>query len=528
MTTSRELSNQTELVFQLDPEPVFDYLLLHRTLDQSTVDQIRQEEKLADRNIKLLKHLEELGNTAIELFINALRQSGQLHLASSLDIENRIKPVLGKGYWEKQRYKGQIAISFQLVAAKLMVRKDSDEDKSPRIMDLNAMLTPFKVIHSYENMTLIDSDENGPNGHKILEYSYSEDDEDKSCCWCCIPFLCCSSRSRKKKRKQSESHINEVNVPFKNGAETAKSASYASLTICDVMVSLPSQPSSPIKSGSTFFKTRKMSPLIENSSTEQVSTDRKANSDRNSNHRLNEVLLSNYLDGGKDVVEMRYVANSEKMIVVDKNVSKDAKTKKNNNGKINFTKSASFVEISNHKNGKILNEVVTSVENKENTEPSIWNVQENGCENVKDHTQKLSPPTSLNTQNCRTGMTRSDTYELVERWKSEGGAYQSARDQFFSLFDANTRSKIVRYFEQNRSTLVLQISTDEKMAVCIICMTTKEVRKLREDYEMGVLHEDLVRCVDPQSIVDKMECCAVHLRTVIDDNDFALSYQELS
>lgn len=58
---------------------------------------IKGEEKLADRNIKLLQHLEELGNPAVELFINALRQSGQLHLASTLDVEHRIKPVHGKG-----------------------------------------------------------------------------------------------------------------------------------------------------------------------------------------------------------------------------------------------------------------------------------------------------------------------------------------------------------------------------------------------------------------------------------------------
>jgi len=102
--THRELSTQSELQYQLDPEPVFDYLLQHRALTQSTVDVIREEEKLADRNIKLLKHLEELGNSAVELFINALRQSGQLHLASTLDVEHRIKPVQGKGILLDQIY----------------------------------------------------------------------------------------------------------------------------------------------------------------------------------------------------------------------------------------------------------------------------------------------------------------------------------------------------------------------------------------------------------------------------------------
>ena len=93
----RQLSNQEELVHSLDPDPVFDYLLQHGVLDQSTIDEICSEEKLVERNIKLLKHLEDSGKLAVELFINALRQSGQMHLASSLDVEHRIKPVYGQG-----------------------------------------------------------------------------------------------------------------------------------------------------------------------------------------------------------------------------------------------------------------------------------------------------------------------------------------------------------------------------------------------------------------------------------------------
>ena len=93
----RQLSNQEELVHSLDPDPVFDYLLQHGVLDQSTIDEICSEEKLVERNIKLLKHLEDSGKLAVELFINALRQSGQMHLASSLDVEHRIKPIYGQG-----------------------------------------------------------------------------------------------------------------------------------------------------------------------------------------------------------------------------------------------------------------------------------------------------------------------------------------------------------------------------------------------------------------------------------------------
>lgn len=95
----RHLSNQEELIHSLDPDPVFDYLLQHGVLDRSTVDEICGEQELVERNVKLLKHLEGSGKLAVELFINALRQSGQMHLASSLDVEHRIKPVYGQGWW---------------------------------------------------------------------------------------------------------------------------------------------------------------------------------------------------------------------------------------------------------------------------------------------------------------------------------------------------------------------------------------------------------------------------------------------
>lgn len=542
MTIQRELSNQEELVHQLDPEPVFDYLLQHRALNQSTVELIRGEEKLADRNIKLLKHLEELGNPAVELFINALRQSGQLHLASSLDVEHRIKPVYGKGYWEKQRYKGQITISFQLLAAKVMVRKDSEEDKSPKILDINSMLTPFKVKHSYENMTLIEEEESGPKARKILEYSYEEEEASRPCCWCCLPIFCCSSRSKKKKKQELDKSANSVNLSSVNGAQLEKSSSRQSLDLCDVMVSLPSQPSSPIKSGSTFFKTRKMSPTIE------VVSDLDSPSSPESklngvydilNHRLNESQVGSPVSGGGDSEVNFNVRQEEISFKSTKSTrsEKSARSKKKSDKKRN--KSDSVLEI-NQKNGHVTCRVADNgnrfgedkhngvcSDDKENSDPVIMDIHKTSLKETKKvkKVPKITPPKTLNT--VKKGMTRSETYELVERWKSEGRAYQTARDQFFSFFDNTIQSQIVRYFEQERKTLVLQISVEDKMAVCTICMTTREVRRLREDYDKGILHEELVHCVNPQNLVDRMECCAIHLRTVIDENDFTLSYQEL-
>lgn len=88
-----------ELLETLDTETVFDYLLQHGVLDNQTVQGITGVETRPERNAALLKHIEDYGTNAVALFINALRQSGQLRLASSIDDTKRIKPVEGSGQY---------------------------------------------------------------------------------------------------------------------------------------------------------------------------------------------------------------------------------------------------------------------------------------------------------------------------------------------------------------------------------------------------------------------------------------------
>jgi hypothetical protein len=85
------LSRRRDLVEGLDAEAIFDYLSQHGVLTPPMLDKLRSIPKVTCRNATLLHHVEKEGHTAIALFINALRQSGQLHLASSLDSTQRIR-----------------------------------------------------------------------------------------------------------------------------------------------------------------------------------------------------------------------------------------------------------------------------------------------------------------------------------------------------------------------------------------------------------------------------------------------------
>lgn len=87
------LSGRRDLVEGLDAEAIFDYLTQHGVLDGDTLQVLRSTSIVTQRNAALLQHVEKEGHNAVALFINALRQSGQLHLASSLDNTERIKPM---------------------------------------------------------------------------------------------------------------------------------------------------------------------------------------------------------------------------------------------------------------------------------------------------------------------------------------------------------------------------------------------------------------------------------------------------
>lgn len=219
MVTER-LSDREDLVEHLDSEPVCDYLLQHGVITKEKYDNICQENP-PERNRTLLHHMETLHSTnAMALFINALRQSGQLDLASSLDFTKRIKPVHGTGYLQRERYKGQVAIRIQVEAVKALVPKMElldrvsveDLSSSTGTHSVEISFSPSRRRHhcSYENMTLLESPEEGPHihPHLIKEYAYSHDDEDddvirpRKSCWC----ICFPSLFRRKKDSKFRKH----------------------------------------------------------------------------------------------------------------------------------------------------------------------------------------------------------------------------------------------------------------------------------------------------------------------------------
>ena len=93
------LSSHRELVEQLDPELIYDYLRQNGVLEDHEVAEVRQERSPAKVNLSLLTKVEEHGKSAEGLLIIALRQSGQHYLANLLDDTDRIKALSGSGMY---------------------------------------------------------------------------------------------------------------------------------------------------------------------------------------------------------------------------------------------------------------------------------------------------------------------------------------------------------------------------------------------------------------------------------------------
>ncbi|XP_062590437.1 uncharacterized protein LOC134252033 [Saccostrea cucullata] len=215
------LTEREDLIESLDAEAIYDYLIQHGVLDKEGKEKIENGKNKVQRNTALLQLVEGTGSSAVALFINALRQSGQLHLASSLDEDSRIKPIYGSGYLGKDRYKGQVTINVEVdrIFGMFPVWEEGD-DMEEKMGDtpekdrkkkegVNPVLTPRRAHKSYENMTMI-GEEWSSRGWKIREYAYDESDEDTPSCWC----FCRRTKTKKKsiptKRKLKYEVKNEV------------------------------------------------------------------------------------------------------------------------------------------------------------------------------------------------------------------------------------------------------------------------------------------------------------------------------
>lgn len=449
------LSEREELIESLDAEAIYDYLIQHGVLHQVEKEKIENGKNKAQRNTALLQLVEGTGSSAVALFINALRQSGQLSLASSLDENSRIKPIYGSGYLGKDRYKGQVTINVEVdrifgVFPSWEEGDDLDEktgdtpEKERRKKEGTApVLTPRRAHKSYENMTMI-GEEWSSGGRRIKEYAYDESDEEMSSCWC----FCRRSKTKKKppaKRK--------LKYEVKN-----------------VITRSPS-PVKPLKGNELLKNLRHEGPTIIRSSSR-----------------------TSFIS---------YTLSTEAI-----NVLKDSHV---------FNKIGSLESMQNRKNSINCNG------------DRLDQCDTNDKENLGNHTENnLNNDQRKKRENLNLSLQTEKPVEHCLMWRHRGPTFKKLVERFYKSLTSAMNMSIIKYFEQERGTLVLRVDMENSLMVCNICMTPKQVTDVCVNLEDGSLLRVFESILVTNDILEDLAVRQIKLRVVIDSDELALAKQELA
>lgn len=493
-----QLTSRQDLIESLDSEPIFDYLIQHGVLDPERRNDICQEVNRVKRNTALLKHLDDIGQTATALLINALRQSGQLHLASSLDVTHRIRPTSGKGYHGKPRHKGEVTIRIEVdsINAQFPVWEEGDpleekhgdtpekEFKLSGKDEVHIALSPRRAHKSYENMTMIGESEKSPRTWKIREYAYDSEDSDsgKTSCWC----FCRSKRKGKTKQKRKPAEKYEMKV---------KKESLTHLKT-DMKSSPSRTPEHSVQSSRTVSSTSKTLKPVLQMQNKSPSKDSSAVMSTNPRGKLSGSLTTMEVSPSKSL-EMREIQiNSENQV---------------NNGN-------NMVKYKNNVNDRKKNG--NKKKDKENTPPVI--IEPN----------VMTPPTKHTTTDngCKRSLFLDvcEDVEICEMWKGYGQTFKKHVEHYFELLDNTLNMEIIKYFEQDRGTLVLQVFIENALVVCNICMKPEQLNQLQDDNTNSELLNVFEKILLNQSIFDEMGIKDMRLKVVIDENEVELAKSELS
>lgn len=472
---AERLSDREDLVEDLDSEPVCDYLLQHGVITKETYDDISQEEH-PERNRALLRHLDTLHSTnAMALFINALRQSGQLDLASSLDFTKRIKPVHGTGYLQRERYKGQVAIRIQVEAVKALVPKMElldrvsveDLSSSTGTHSVEISFSPSRRRHhcSYENMTLLESPDEGPHihPHLIKEYAYSHDDDDdvikpKKSCWC----ICFPSLFRRKKDSKYKKHNSSGRRDRTSQVTPPDISKYT-----NVVTSSPSthkrRHEEHIAMNGKYYQNR-----------------------RHGKHYKNEC------PNVPDIVQY-----------------------KNSINEAHFSSPDSLK--SRHSGSSAL----------------IQGYRRDSNSMASSRSSMLPPPSPAKQvmySSLEQGQSVSQKIELTEEWRGDGEVLDEKANKFYVLFDSAGNphyTNLIKYFEQDRGTLVMSAHRRDTLVVMNICMTKDQLKRLQADYSSGKLTRDIEERLVNMQVLNAVDAKEMRLSTIIDDSEFSQAEEEL-
>uniref|UniRef100_A0A2C9JRF9 CARD domain-containing protein n=1 Tax=Biomphalaria glabrata TaxID=6526 RepID=A0A2C9JRF9_BIOGL len=471
ITTS--LSQRQDLVEGLDADAILDYLSHHGVLDPSILVGLDKGATPKQRNSTIIRHVEEHGTTAVALFINALRQSGQLHLASSLDTEQRIKPVSGDGYFGKERHKGEVTVRVELEALKILAPR---EPRTEKLVDTSLLSSP-----SHPTGT-------SPDSKNPRDETDDEDLVKPKSCWC----FCFSRKSKAKKMSQSMKKESE-----KNRLDALKES--------EALQEAPMD--NPVRT-SGHEEVERKNPNVK---PHRTKSKEKTKKDKDSGAKVSfKDSVSN--SGGK---------SKEPTSKKAKHKSKSKHSGKYSASDNNATHLPEVQGEETVSNGdQLTTNGVSKKPDKDNWDPIVMEYDPK-LELVKLRAgqEELASPTR---QYGQMGM-------ICEQWKSSGRHYAHKASLLCNRIIQELHTEIIKYFEQDRSTLVLDVISDGTAILIInICMLKAQVKRLQQEVEDGSLISKMEDMFFSKVDIMSFDIRGVKLKIVLDDQQVITALSELS
>lgn len=337
--------------------------------------------------------------------------------------------------------------------------------------------TPRRMHKSYADMTLIDDPENflSPKSRRKLNYSYeseaeTDDERPRGFCFClCVP-------RKKKKRKQLDKTQSKY-VERRKRNDTSE----------DLLMKVlqPPKPITSTPSNSNIYTDYRL-----------VSADKKSN-------------------------------NSAKTTQPSKSTCDHSRTKSPLRDISNERLSDSTNKHDSPSKGK---QEVHKGQKKQQNGAKHAGKKPNNKENSKNRTKTgvNSDRSSNVTASCDS--LKLENLEPIEHcvmWKSRGPTFESYEQKFYEILKSKQHLDIVKYFEQERGTLVLHIFTEHGLVIGTISMSIAQLKSLKTDIQNGQIVSLVEKWVLSQQVFDEIGVSDMKLKVVVDDSEFEMAYEEL-
>ncbi|GFR93254.1 hypothetical protein ElyMa_000887600 [Elysia marginata] len=435
-----------DLVDGLDADAIIDYLCHHGVLDTTALPDIDSKASQPERNQALLQQVEGRGTTAVALFVNALRQNSK----ASQPERNQalLQQVEGRGTTAVALFVNALRQSGQLhLASSLDTEQRIRPSTSGGYFGKGRHKGEVTVRIEVEFLKILAPRELRPD--KVVDASLlndqldgvvvkddDEDDQVKPRCWC----FCLSSRRSKTKGRKKKSQ--SMSPPPDNSMERDAGEERQGKSKKQPKKSKEKNKAKKSSSSSkqdTQYQSAKYS-LVE------PTRDQLDGSLRPFDSSGDNASLAHDQEKHRGLNSSSVSANTV-------------------NGKHSNNQSASHKDKSRH--DPIIMEFDPKLE--------LVKLRAGQDELASPTRQQTSPQHFPGGPETSVGM-------LVEQWKSSGPHFQRKATQLCTSLVQSARDDLVKYFEQDRGTLVLDVVQDGASVLVInICMQASQVKCLKKD-----------------------------------------------